>query len=622
MARGDEPLLARPSSENSSNQDIEEEDALLTGQHTSRKSDTTRRKWRETGLFVWALLATIAVIILAVVYQHEASIARAKQKTGGWGSNGKPSGKRNLIFMVSDGMGPTSLSLTRSFQQYKSGLPVDDVLVLDKHHIGQSRTRSSSSLITDSAAGATAFSCGLKSYNGAISVLPDHSPCGTVLEAAKKIGYKTGLVVTTRITDATPACFASHANRREYEDLIAEQLIGHYPLGRTVDLLIGGGRCHFLPNSTDGSCRNDDKDVVAMAKNEGFSYVDSREGFDGLDKGEGGIKLPLLALVASEDIPYEIDRVHVSETYPSQEEMTKLALKALSAATQDSDKGFFLMIEGSRIDHAGHANDPAAQVHEVLAHDKAFSAVLDFLEKDDTEGILVSTSDHETGGLATARQLHKAYPHYHWFPAVLTNATHSSSYLGREYSSYKEKHADASRKDQSEYIRASLLADGLGIIDATDDEVSAIIDAEPIWPPSYLFADMISRRAQVGWSTHGHSAADVNIYASAPEHAPPLCGNHENTEVGKFLADYLNVDVEAVTKELKDKGVKQGSTGVEDGKGIGEGLGWGEWMGPAELPREEHEHARLVYLDEYHGDFKARKRDLETDCGCGLKHRH
>src|SRR5271154_385525 len=298
MARGEQPLLARPSSEHSSTRDIEEEDALLTGQPTQRPP-STKQKWREAGLFIWAFLATIAVIVLAVVYQHESSVAHAKPKTGGWGPNGKPSGKRNLIFMISDGMGPTSLSLTRSFRQYTSELSMDDVLVLDKYLIGSSRTRSSSSLITDSAAGATAFSCGFKSYNGAISVLPDHTPCGTVMEAAKKAGYMTGLVVTTRITDATPACFASHANRREYEDLIAEQLVGHYPLGRVVDLILGGGRCHFLPNGTEGSCRTDDKDVVKMAKKQGYNYIDNREGFDNLAAdAESGVKLPLLGLIA------------------------------------------------------------------------------------------------------------------------------------------------------------------------------------------------------------------------------------------------------------------------------------------------------------------------------------
>ena len=402
MARSEEPLLSRdrPSSDISSDRNVEEEDALLTGQHKPQGPKYGWPFWREVGVFFWALIATAAVIIIAVMYQHQQS--SGPKSTGGW-KGGKPSGKRNMIFMVSDGMGPTSLSLTRSFRQSESGLPFGDVLVLDRHLIGSSRTRSTSSLITDSAAGATAFSCGYKSYNGAIAVLPDHSPCGTVLEAAKKAGYMTGLVVTTRITDATPACFAAHVNERDEEDRIAEQEIGEYPLGRVVDLMLGGGRCHFLPQTTPGSCRDDEKNVIDMAKKNGFSYVDDRTGFDGLKLGSA-VKLPLLGLFASTDIPYEIDRRNMDSVYPSLDEMARTALKALSEATRDSEQGFFLMIEGSRIDHAGHGNDPAAQVHEVLAYDKAFASVLDFLDRDTTPGVVVGTSDHETGGLATARR--------------------------------------------------------------------------------------------------------------------------------------------------------------------------------------------------------------------------
>jgi alkaline phosphatase len=355
-------------------------------------------------LFVWAVVATAAVIILGVLAQHQ------RQTFPDEGHEVKPTAKRNLIFMVSDGMGPASLSLTRSFRQHVDGLPEYDTLALDQHFIGTSRTRSSNSLVTDSAAGATAFSCGMKSYNGAISMLPDHTPCGTVLEAAKKAGYMTGLVVTTDITDATPACFASHVNRRSEEDKIAVQEVGEHPLGRVVDLMLGGGRCHFLPNTTEGGCRADDRDITKLAQEKyGWSYVDSRAGFDSLKLGKA-VKLPLLGLFARTNIPFDIDRQKMAHIYPSLDEMALTALTALEAATRDSEKGFFLMIEGSRIDHAGHANDPAAQVHEVLAYDKAFSTVLDFLEKSDNDGVVVSTSDHETGGLAVARRkffLHK-----------------------------------------------------------------------------------------------------------------------------------------------------------------------------------------------------------------------
>jgi len=335
------------------------------------------------------------VVVLAVAFHRYQDGQQTRKE--------KHTGKRNLIFMVSDGMGPTSLSLTRSFRQYTEGLLFSEPLFIDKHVIGQSRTRSSSSLITDSAAGATAFSCGKKSYNGAISILPDHTPCGTVMEAAKRAGYTTGLVVTTRITDATPACFAAHVAKREYEDRIAEQLLGEYPLGLTVDLILGAGRCHFLPNTTSGSCRSDDRDLRRVAEKKGFNYIDNKQDFDGLKLGSAA-RLPILGLFADHDIPYEVDRRFEEDVYPSLEEMAKTALTALSEATKDSDKGFFLMIEGSRIDHAGHANDPVAQVHEVLAYDKAMQVVVDFLEKDSVDGVMVSTSDHETGGLATARR--------------------------------------------------------------------------------------------------------------------------------------------------------------------------------------------------------------------------
>jgi alkaline phosphatase len=94
----------------------------------------------------------------------------------------------------------------------------------------------------------------------------------------------------------------------------------------------------------------------------------------------------------------------MNDIYPSLDEMARTAIRALSAATEDSEKGFFLLIEGSRIDHAGHVNDPAAQVHEVLAYDRTVGSVLEFLDGSSVEGVFVATSDHETGGLSIARR--------------------------------------------------------------------------------------------------------------------------------------------------------------------------------------------------------------------------
>ncbi|KHE81996.1 hypothetical protein GE21DRAFT_4868, partial [Neurospora crassa] len=537
---------------------------LASDQSPDRENDNAapRSRWRELALFTWALLATAAVIVLAVVIQHSNSTQHSSispaavsdsSSVAGDKKHGSPSGgKRNLVFMVSDGMGPASLSLTRSFRQLTQDLPIDDTLTLDRHFWGTSRTRSSNSLVTDSAAGATAFSCGLKSYNGAISMLPDHTPCGTVLEAAKRAGYHTGLVVTTDITDATPACFAAHVFHRMQGDEIALHEIGHGPLGRVVDLMLGGGRCHFLPKGTPGSCRQDDIDVTKLAQEEyGWNYVSDRAGFDSLGLGKN-VSLPQLGLFATTDVPFEIDRCNMADVYPSLSEMAATALAALEEATKDSDKGFFLMIEGSRIDHAGHINDPAAQVREVLEYDKTFKSVLDFIEKSDTETILVATSDHETGGLSTAWQAPSELPVYNWHPTVLARANASSELL----TALLLKHiAETGDKEEPllRWINDELVVKHLNIKDASEVELNSIASNPAL--AIQLFARMVSVRARVGWSTHGHSAVDVNIYSSGGPGTEKIRGNVENTDVGKFLRGWLDLDseVENITKELVKK---------------------------------------------------------------------
>ncbi|KAK4204416.1 putative alkaline phosphatase [Triangularia verruculosa] len=582
------PLLAdRVPSRNSvdSLRRAEREDAAIHG--TPLETPATRtRTLRELLLFAWALLATAGVIVLAVVLQHRNSTTTPPTPTDpapiipgdpGTGtpyphvsSAPKKDRKRNLIFMVSDGMGPASLSLTRSFRQHVSKLPIDDTLVLDQHFWGTSRTRSSNSLVTDSAAGATAFSCAKKSYNGAISMEPGFKPCGTVLEAAKRAGYMTGLVVTTDVTDATPACFASHVGYRWQMDEIAMQEIGEGVLGRSVDLILGGGRCHFLKNSTAGSCRQDDVDVVEIGqKKHGWGYVDDRAGFDSLQMGKN-VTLPMLGLFADKDVPFEIDRRHMNDIYPSLSEMAVTALKALEEATKDSEKGFFLMIEGSRIDHAGHINDPAAQVREVLEYDKAFKSVLEFIEQSDTEGVLVATSDHETGGLSTAWQAHNELPVYNWHPEVLLQANASAEYLTILLQQHMIANPAEGQQKLQDWIREDLVEKRLGIKDALEIEINALA-SNPLLAMN-IFSKMVSIRARVGWSTHGHSAVDVNVYSSGGPGTEEIRGNVENIDVGAFLRRYLDVDVEEITRELREKMVVE----VKEVKEVGEGHpeGW------------------------------------------------
>lgn len=466
--------------------------------------------------------------------------------------------KQNVIFMVTDGMGPASLSLARSFKQHRDNLPIDDILALDKLFIGSSRTRSNSSLVTDSAAGATAFSCGIKAYNGAIGVDPEKRPCGTILEALKLQGWHTGLVVTTRITDATPAAFSAHVDDRSQEDQIAEFQLGEYVLGRQVDLILGGGRCHFLPTSA-GGCRADTRNLIEQAKRDNWTYVGERSEFDALEGGEN-VQLPLLGLLASTDIPYDIDRD--PKKYPSLAEQVKTALTALSKATEDSEHGFFLLIEGSRIDHAGHHNDPAAQVREVLAYDEALKEVTKFIDASDVDTVAISTSDHETGGLVTSRQVSAAYPDYLWYPQVLLDSSHSGEYLARKL--VLARTADSyDQSSFSEYVTKTIVEKDMGILDYTEKEIETLCKlAESTEQVLYFLNNMISIRSRTGWTTHGHSAVDVNIYAYSNskrinsllyqrEAYSGLLGNHENIEIGSFLERLTEVDLQKVTDMIK-----------------------------------------------------------------------
>lgn len=512
----------------------------------------------------WALSLLVVVFIISV-YQ----ILSPKSAGAGDLALGKVEGKKNVIFFVSDGMGPASLSMARSFQQYTNELPFSHMLNIDSFFIGSSRTRSSNSLVTDSAAGATAFSCNIKTYNGAIGVNAEQQPCGTLMEAAKIAGYLTGLVVTTRVTDATPASFSAHADFRSMEELIAKQQLGEYELGRMVDLIIGGGRTYFYPKDRkspfgDRGSRTDSRDLIAEAIENGWSYVGDRKSFDDLELGNN-VSLPLLGLLADYDIPFELDRE--DSEHPSLKEQTLTALNALKKATEDSDKGFFLLVEGSRIDHAGHANDAAAQVREVAAYDEAFKAAVDFADNSDVETIIISTSDHETGGLSTARQISDNYPDYLWLPEVLQNATHSGEFLAKKL--ILESRKALEEKHLREFIVNEILEKDMGILNYDEDDVTELLRL--VSAPSQLLNklnDMVSFRAQIGWATHGHSAVDVNIYAYANKPWAKnylyytLLGNHENIEVGEAMREYLNLDLKGITELIKDTKHTQGEVTI------------------------------------------------------------
>ncbi|KAF9431039.1 hypothetical protein BGZ94_000038 [Podila epigama] len=468
-----------------------------------------------------------------------------------------PEKPRNVIMMISDGFGPASQTYGRTYWQYQHNYTEGIRPSLDHILVGSSRTRSSDSLITDSAAGATAFSCAMKSYNAAIGVDPARKPCGTVLEAAKSIGMFTGLVVTSRVTHATPAAFSAHVVHRDMEQDIAEQQIGDYVLGRQVDLLLGGGRCFFLPNTTVGSCRTDGRDLIKESQERhGWKDVllNSQQLANIYESGKV-LEIPTLGLFHPSHMNFEIDRKPSEE--PALNEMTWMALESLKKHSTDAGKGFFLMVEGSRIDMAAHNNDPVAHVHEILEYYRTVEVVRRFVAEN-PETVLISTSDHETGGFTLGLQPDpNTYPDYLWRPEVIERATTSTEILTQQLAAY-------TGKDRKAYVRDVILGKGLGIRDASEEEIAflADINVSPLEVLPFL-GHAISRRANLGWTTMGHTGVDVNLYADTAESSEAgqavfkaLRGNHENTEIGEFMSEFLRVSLKPITEDLNQSSDK------------------------------------------------------------------
>lgn len=224
----------------------------------------------------------------------------------------------------------------------------------------------------------------------------DKRPCGTILEGAKAKGYNTALVTTSRVTHATPASYSAHIDDRDEENEIASQQLGGYSLGRQVDLLWGGGRRHFLPNTSSTSSRKDSRDLISEAKKSGWTVVLNRTEFESFNSGST-VSFPSLGLFTSSHMAYEIDRNHTAE--PS---LTEMAITALNALKKDG-KPFFIMIEGARIDHAAHNNDPIGHVHDIIEYNNMFEAVKRWVDENDhnddddeePQYLMVSTADHE-----------------------------------------------------------------------------------------------------------------------------------------------------------------------------------------------------------------------------------
>ena len=306
---------------------------------------------------------------------------------------------------------------------------------------------------------------------------------------------------------------------------------------------MGGGRQYFLPRSAGGS-RNDGVDLIEWAKGEGFTYAADKSDFDDAIE-EGLLPLPFLGLFGRSHMDYEIDRN--PEVQPSLLEMATVAIDTLKAASEEAgDKGYFIMIEASRIDHAGHANDAAGHVHDTLMYNEVMAYLKSFVaEYPDTQ--LLSAADHECGGLTLPDG---------WDPTVLAKAQNSAEFLAAKF---QAEVGD----DVAAYLRDTLLPLS-GLEDASDEDVAHYVEiyqAEGVSAMGLAILHDFAELAGVNWSTGGHTAADIQLHGYTADKRAYEYMKHEigfnkpNTELAKYVEKVLGLDLKNATESLRADGV-------------------------------------------------------------------
>ncbi|ADQ08300.1 Alkaline phosphatase [Caldicellulosiruptor hydrothermalis 108] len=423
---------------------------------------------------------------------------------------------KNVILMIPDGMTIAHTTLSR---WYQGGEP----LSMDEIACGLVKTYSANNPITDSAPAATAYATGYKTQNRYISIYPEmvsmpgvgqveekdfYKPIVTILEAAKKVGKSTGLVFTCQFPHATPAAFASHTdNRNDYES-IAEQMVYNQ-----VDVVLGGGYKYIDKNQ-----RKDKEDLAGYLKQNGFFVTTSWQEA----KNFSGKKI--WGLFAQDAMHYDFDRNGTGE--PSLAEMTQKALQILSK----NRNGFFLMVEGSEIDWASHANDPVGVVSEVLAFDKAVKVALDFAKSRDDTAVIIA-SDHANGGMSLGNYTTKYDTALlNDFLAYITKAKRTGAGI--------EEHLGNNKTDEN--IK-KIVSEYYGINDLTSDEINAIKNAKA-GNLNYVLGPIISKRSNIGWTSNGHTGEEVVLYAYHPNGYIPR-GVIDNTEICDYMAEILGIDL-------------------------------------------------------------------------------
>lgn len=418
---------------------------------------------------------------------------------------------KNVIMLIADGMSTEGITLARHVKG--SNLAMDEIAS------GSVITSWANGPITDSAPGGTVYASGEKTNNKYIGTSINNAPMANIIEGAESIGKATGIIATSEITHATPADFSAHTINRKYYNQILQQQINS-----GMEVVLGGG--FYKPSGFKDEVLEEDfddyyNDQVNNIKAEGFDFITSKSD---LEKYNG---TKLWGSFAASDLKYDYDRQYdKDEIQPSIADMT---YKAIEVLNKDKD-GFFLMVEGSKVDWAAHANNTVGIVSDILSFDDAVRVALDFAKKDKNT-VVVVTTDHGNSGI-----------------------TIGSDFYNKNIGSYSK----ATFEDSTDLLKSAKITEGtfnnlikgksndeiksLSLkyynINLTDEELKIVTGEEGEGRKKGI-REVIARRAGIGYTTGGHTGEQVYLGVYAPSNVEFLEGVVDNTEVGKYMQRVL-----------------------------------------------------------------------------------
>lgn len=442
------------------------------------------------------------------------------------------------VFMfIGDGMGSPQISMA---EYYKGTMENPDAAIPTPSRIsfsgfdsvGLMTTYDATSFCPDSASTATSMASGNKTLSGVINYDVElKTPFKLITEYAKESGRKVGVVSSVSLDHATPAAYYSKVtNRGQYYDILEQGVTGS-----TLDFLGGGG----MLDPDGAKSENAHGNIVDLAKENGFTYANTVEDIKALNAGSGRVLAVAPELGGSEAMQYELDR---KEGQLSLKDMTDAAINVL-----DNDNGFFLMVEGGKIDWTGHANDAATEINETLAFSDAVQSAIDFYNEHPDDTLIIVTGDHETGGLTigfatTAYDTHLQYlanqtMSYEAFDGVIAGLRDKGASFDDAMAEVEKAFGltTAEGKDltltaeEVERLQAAyeLSMKPAGERELTENDALIYGGYEPL---SVTCCHILNNRAGIAYTSYAHTGLQIPVYAQGVG-AENFMGSYDNTDI-------------------------------------------------------------------------------------------